>query len=309
MNCADVRLDEFLDGELEGADRAGVEAHLASCPECRSELERSRKLEGVLRSIPASVRASAGKPSPEFPDADRFVQSVRFRSRRPELRPWMPAAAALLIAAGFLALLRGRAEVDVAAELSRYAQKPSPEIEDRIRTTGPLGLAALESALDGGEVRIQFAAASLLFKLADGSTRDRVLARYQQRKESASNWTLSEPGTDDEDSELVPVAVSLAVNGQDSRALAMLKKLNRLNGAAQRRIVDAVVTLLHSTNVEVQRHALEIVKKLDIEFPLSALVELLDSPELGDEALRFLKQETKKDFGLDKQAWLKAIGG
>jgi hypothetical protein len=309
MNCADVRLDEFLDGELEGADRAGVEAHLASCPECRSELERSRKLEGVLRSIPASVRASAGKPSPEYPDADRFVQSVRFRSRRPELRPWMPAAAALLIAAGFLALLRGRAEVDVAAELSRYAQKPSPEIEDRIRTTGPLGLAALESALDGGEVRIQFAAASLLFKLADGSTRDRVLARYQQRKESASNWTLSEPGTDDEDSELVPVAVSLAVNGQDSRALAMLKKLNRLNGAAQRRIVDAVVTLLHSTNVEVQRHALEIVKKLDIEFPLSALVELLDSPELGDEALRFLKQETKKDFGLDKQAWLKAIGG
>jgi hypothetical protein len=89
----------------------------------------------------------------------------------------------------------------------------------------------------------------------------------------------------------------------------VLQKLNRLNRDAQRRIVDAVVTLLHSTNVDVQRHALEIVKTLDIEFPLPALVDLLDSPELGDEALRFLRQETRKDFGKDKQAWLKAIGG
>ena len=72
--------------------------------------------------------------------------------------------------------------------------------------------------------------------------------------------------------------------------------------------VDSVVTLLHSTNVDIQRHALEIVKKLEIEFPLSAVVDLLDSPELGEEALRFLRQETKQDFGKDKQAWLKAIG-
>ena len=89
--------------------------------------------------------------------------------------------------------------------------------------------------------------------------------------------------------------------------MAVLQKLHRLNLAAQHQIVDAVVTLLHSTNVDVQRHALEIVKKLDIEFPLPSIVELLDSPELGDEALRFLKQETKKDFGKDKQAWLRAI--
>jgi hypothetical protein len=39
------------------------------------------------------------------------------------------------------------------------------------------------------------------------------------------------------------------------------------------------------------------------------VVDLLDSPELGEEALRFLRQETKQDFGRDKPAWLKAIGG
>ena len=119
---------------------------------------------------------------------------------------------------------------------------------------------------------------------------------------------LSEPGTDDSDDELVSVTVSLAVGGQDRWAMNVLRKLNRLNLQAQRKIVDSVVTLLHSTDVEIQRHALEIVKRLEIEFPLSAVVDLLDSPELGEEALRFLRQETRKDFGKDKQAWLKAIG-
>lgn len=299
MNCADVRLDEYLDGELAEVDRAGVDQHLSSCPACRSELDQSKKLDSVLRSVSTGAA----------PDADRFVESVRLRSRRRSGRAGMLAAAVLLAAAGLPFLFRGSGAVDVPVELSRYAEKPGPEIESRIRSAGPAGLAALETALDGGDVRIQFAAASLLFKLADGPTRDRVLAHYQQKKEPVSAWTLSEPGTDDEDSELVPVAVSLAISGQDGRALAVLQKLNRLNRAAQHKIVDSVVTLLHSTNVDVQRHALEIVKKLDIEFPLPALVELLDSTELGDEALRFLKQETKKDFGRDKQAWLKAIGG
>lgn len=297
MTCEDVRLDEYHDGELSGADHAAVETHLAACAACRAELERSRKLESVLRRVPSGAA----------PDADRFVQSVRLRARRRIPPAWMLAAAALLVAAGLTIVSSANRTVDVVAELARYVEKPSADIENRILSAGPAGLAVLERALGQGDVRRQFAAASLLFKLADGPTRDRVLAVYQQRKEPANGWTLSEPGTDDSDDELVPIAVSLAVNGQDERALAVLQKLHRLNLAAQHKVVDAVVTLLHSTSVDVQRHALEIVKKLDIEFPLPAIVELLDSPELGDEALRFLKQETKKDFGKDKQAWLRAI--
>jgi hypothetical protein len=308
MSCTELRLDEYLDGELPAADRADVEGHLASCTACRAELERSRKLEAVLRSVTTGAA----------PDADRFVQSVRLRARR---RPpiWMLVGGGVLATAGgvaaagfLLAFVLGHfvgKTQPVDAELALYVEKPSAEIENRIRSAGPAGLAVLERALEQGDVRLQFAAASLLFKLADRPTRDRVLAVYQQRKEPANGWTLSEPGTDDSDDEMVPIAVSLAVNGQDSRALAVLQKLHRLNRKAQLKIVDSVVTLLHSTNVDVQRHALEIVKKLDIEFPLPAIVELLDSPELGDEALRFLRQETKKDFGRDKQAWLRAIGG
>lgn len=299
MNCADVRLDEYLDGELAEADRSVVDGHLASCAACRSELEQSRKLEKVLLSVSSGAA----------PDADRFVQSVRARSRRPAFKPWtVAAAAALLICLAAGLVMRAR-PVNVRAELASYAAKPSTDIEGRIRSAGPEGLKQLETSLDDQDVRVQFAAASLLFKMADGATRDRILSRYQQKKETNGTWTLSEPGTDDSDVEMVPVTVSLAVDGGDRWAMQTLRKLHRLNHAAQGKIVDSVVTLLHSTNVDVQRHALEIVKKLDIEFPLPALVDLLDSPELGDEALRFLRQETKKDFGKDKDAWFKAIGG
>ena len=304
MTCAELRLDEFMDGELAEGDRAAVEGHLASCAACRAELESSRKLDRVLRSVPASAKATAGS----VPDADRFVQSVRIRSRRSGGAKWALAAAALVGITGLVVALFRNGPVDVRAELARYAEKPTGEIESRIRAAGAAGLGTLEESLNDGSVKVQFAAASLLFKMADGPTRDRILARFQQMKETSSTWTLSEPGADDSDDELVPIAVSLAVGGQERWAMGVLQKLNRLNRQAQQKIVDSVVTLLHSTNVDIQRHALEIVKKLEIEFPLSALVDLLDSPELGNEALRFLRQETKKDFGKDKEAWRKAIG-
>jgi hypothetical protein len=295
MNCVDVRLDEYFDGELAEADRAVVDGHLASCGACRAELERSRKLEKVLRSVTTGAA----------PDADRFVQSVRARSRRPSVLRWAVAAAALIAVAG-LAIVGLRGPVDVRAELVKYSEKPETSIEERLRSVGPAALRQLESAMDDSNVKVQFAAASLLFKLADAPTRDRILARFQQPKEAG--WTLSEPGIDDSDDELVPVTVSLAIEGQNRWAIDVLGKLHRLNRQAQAKIVDSVVTLLHSTNVEIQRHALEIVKKLEIDFPLSAVVDLIDSPELGEEALRFLRTETKKDFGKDKESWRKAVG-
>jgi hypothetical protein len=295
MNCADVRLDEYLDGELSDAERTTVGGHLAACAACRTELERSQKLENVLRSVSSGA----------LPDADRFVQSVRARSRRPA--PWrFAAAAAALIAVTVALAFALRGPVNVKSELARYAEKPETSIEERLRSAGPAALKEIEVAMDDPNVKVQFAAASLLFKLADASTRDRVLARFQQPKESG--WTLSEPGIDDSDDELVPVTVSMAVDGQDRWAMNVLKKLHKLNHQAQCKIVDSVVTLLHSTNVDIQRHALAIVKKLDIDFPLAAVVDLIDSPELGEEALRFLKTETKKDFGKDKESWRKAVG-
>ena len=53
-------VSSYADGELDKETRRQVEEHLASCPECRAELEDTRKLEEVmsgmqLKSPPAEV--------------------------------------------------------------------------------------------------------------------------------------------------------------------------------------------------------------------------------------------------------------
>ena len=61
MSCADFRLDEYLDGELDVPARAEVERHLASCAACRGELEESRRLESLearARELAAAAQDS-----------------------------------------------------------------------------------------------------------------------------------------------------------------------------------------------------------------------------------------------------------
>jgi hypothetical protein len=304
MTCADARLDEYLDGELAEADRKRVEDHLGSGAACREEIDGSRRLEALLRNIPAG----------EAPDGERFLRMVRSRSRR---RPRFIAAAAFLI--GTLLILTSlrtdpRVEIlknpvpDTLETVIAYALHPSLELENRIQAAGSAGLREVESMVDHADVKVQFAAAVLLFKLADGATRDRLLARYGRKKEGNGTWILTEPGVEDEDAELVPVAVSMALSGQEEWALEVLRKLNAFNVEARHKVVDSVVTLLKSDQARVQNLAFDIVKELEMEFPLSAFVDLLDSPTLWSEALRFLRKETKQDLGGDKEGWRKVIG-
>lgn len=52
------RLPLYHDGELDEQQKARVEAHLESCPDCQAELESLRKLSGVLNMarVPAPVQ-------------------------------------------------------------------------------------------------------------------------------------------------------------------------------------------------------------------------------------------------------------
>lgn len=292
MSCADVRLDEYMDGELDAAARGAVEAHLSGCPACREGLESSRRLERLLLSVPAGAR----------PDADRFVAGIRARARRRFDRRAVAAAAAAAVFLGVLVSSMRDSCSDVRAALARFARTPTAADEARIRAAGRAGWAVLEEALDAPDVRLQFAAATLLFRLGDEAARERALARFRARP-SGDAWTLAEPGVEEEDVELVPVAVSMAVEGSGQGALEILRKLRRLSLQAEGRIVETVVGLLKSEDPRVQRAGLDLVRHLDLDFPLTAVMELLDSRELGESALKILKEITGKDFGRDKQAW------
>lgn len=297
MTCMDARLEEYHDGELAAADRVATEAHLGSCADCRAELERLRKLEDILRRVPA------GAP----PDADRFLAHIRARSRRPSPVWRYAAAAAVILAVSVLFLdVVPRGPLDVAA----YLKAPSPELERRIREAGPSALPIVEGYLVSADVKTQFAAASLLFRLLDpakpedAATLARVSARFQAP--AREGWILADLGAEEEDVETVPIAL-LALETGEAWGVDALRHLNRMHKAAQQKVVGAVVTLLKSDKPAIQKRALEIVKELDIEFPLTAVVDLLDSPELGEEALRILRRATGKDYGRDKRAWLKAL--
>jgi hypothetical protein len=307
MSCADVRLDEYLDDELSEPVRTEIERHLALCGECRMELERSRRLETFLRKT---------APAGQAPDTDRFLRLVQARSRRPGRWMLAVAAVALVGAAGvILSALRGGAPADVREELVRYAlKKDAGQAEAHLRAAGPAAIPVLEKALGDPDVRLQVAAATMLFKLLepdqrkeDRETWNRVVARFQSPGEKNAGWSLMPVGLEEEDAEIIPVAVSMAAEGQERWAMDVLKRLNRLDALARGKVLESVVTLLHSDNPKIQKLALDIVNELGIRFPLSEIVDLLDSPELGEAALKFLRQQTGKDFGRDKSAWKKAL--
>jgi hypothetical protein len=293
VSC-DARLEEYIDGELDAAGVAAVEAHLAGCAACREELDGLRRLERVLRSVPA------GAP----PEAERYVRDIRERAARRKRGLWLSAAAAALFALAVLPLAFPPVPVDVHGAVAEYARHPSSDVEARVRGWGRAALPGLEALLDHHDVRVQFAAASLLFKVADEPARQLVLARFQRSHAANGGWTLGDIGAEPEDSEMVSVAISYVHGGRRDDAVRILKKLNRLHEGTRHRVAEAVVELLRYRNPKVQKLALEIAREADVEFPLSAVVDLLGEPELGDEALKVLRQAARGlDFGRDAAAW------
>jgi anti-sigma factor RsiW len=105
MSCDPERLTAYIDGALDAAVCPEMEAHLATCPECRAQAEEERALRARLRALPPV------EPSPEL--ETRVRRSLR---ARPRTGSWL-----LPLAAGVVALLawaRG-ASPFVAWELSR----------------------------------------------------------------------------------------------------------------------------------------------------------------------------------------------
>ena len=66
-------LNAYLDGELNGRRLHHVEAHLAECEACRTELESLERLSGLLHEVPA----------PEFTSPERFAAQVNLRLPSP----------------------------------------------------------------------------------------------------------------------------------------------------------------------------------------------------------------------------------
>jgi hypothetical protein len=90
------KLSAYIDGELDGAERSLIDAHLPSCAECRTTLDALRATLSDLATLP--------QPAPTEQDSWAIRSAIR-RSRAPAKR-WQRAAwAAGTFAAGAIAFV------------------------------------------------------------------------------------------------------------------------------------------------------------------------------------------------------------
>src|SRR6266545_2776055 len=114
-DCRDIRhaLGVYVLGAIDPAERAIVDTHLSTCPECREELAGLAGLPALLRRVPVGEAqqladddldelAGAGQPGPEVP-SDEMLRSLLGRTTQVrQARRWrgLAAAAAVVAIAG-----------------------------------------------------------------------------------------------------------------------------------------------------------------------------------------------------------------
>jgi Putative zinc-finger len=148
MTCHDARdqLSALIDDALGAEERSAVETHMATCAECRRELERLRGTVALLRAV-EPARAPAGF-------VDRVLEAARpepwpRRLFRALLLPWpvklpVEAAAIVLVAVGVAYVFRATPELQQA---SRYeSAQPVTTASDQAAPAPPSPDVAREAA-------------------------------------------------------------------------------------------------------------------------------------------------------------------
>ncbi len=151
------RLSEYVDGELASGERAALEAHLATCADCRATLEQLRKVVARAKALEdrpptadlwpgVAQRIGAGKA--------RDIRSRRFSFNVPQL---IAASIVLMLLAGgsvWLAL-RSRQQAP-GTELALFSEGGSPAM-NAAWTSTDVAVAELQDALTRNEGRLDTA--------------------------------------------------------------------------------------------------------------------------------------------------------
>jgi len=145
MTCHEAReqFSALVDDALTAGERAALDAHLATCADCRRELQRFRDTVALLHAV-APVRAPAGF-------VDRVLETARpiswpRRLLRGLFLPWpvklpMEAAAVVMIGVGVALVYRGTPALQQAAQYetpaSEVAQAPKAAAPQEPAAVGP----------------------------------------------------------------------------------------------------------------------------------------------------------------------------
>ena len=164
-DCRDVRhaLGVYVLGSIDPAERATVDSHLSTCPECREELAGLAGLPALLRRIPVGeAQQLADEPDDELAGrdmpSDRMLDSLLARtSQARRARQWrgLAAAAAVVLiagaagAAGWRALNPAAAPVASAHFTSVSASNAATDVSATVRYAPRTWGTALDTEVHG----------------------------------------------------------------------------------------------------------------------------------------------------------------
>jgi anti-sigma factor RsiW len=89
------RLQDWLDGELNGADTAAFEAHLTACAQCQQSVEEFEQLDTALIEASPPLQLNAAFDARLFAQIDTIDDSKRAEARRRIEQEWQQQIHAL----------------------------------------------------------------------------------------------------------------------------------------------------------------------------------------------------------------------
>jgi hypothetical protein len=188
MMCHDAReqFSALVDDALAADGFAALDAHLATCADCRRELQRFRDTVSLVRAV-APVRAPAGF-------VDRVLEAARPISWPRRLvhglfLPWpvklpMEAAAIVLVAVGVALVYRGTPELELATRL----EQPVPVVAQAPESQAPVGGAPLPPLPTSPERKVD-----ALRDQAPAKDQAQALAKKREAKEAPEPPKATEP--------------------------------------------------------------------------------------------------------------------
>lgn len=184
MNCHDAReqFSALIDEALSADERAALDAHLATCADCRRELQRFRDTVALMRGA-VPVRAPAGFVDRVF-EAARPVPWPR-RLLNTLFLPWpiklpMEAAAIVLVGVGVALVYRGSPELQQAS-----LQEPAAA-----RAARALGPNASEPRLPEAKAPVEQPAPRVLYGTRDYRAREHDMRELGKAKEAEQPGAL-----------------------------------------------------------------------------------------------------------------------
>jgi anti-sigma factor RsiW len=194
-----VRLSEYLDGELPEWERAALESHLETCPECSavvSDLRRVVLRARTLKERPPATDLWPGIASRIGAGSTSSRQVVDLTSRRRQPRRWtfsLPQLAAagialMTLSGGAAWLLRTPATQTVVTRVLTPSRGTAPAVTVAMRPTASQSYAAavadLERVLAEGRGKLDTTTVKIIEK--NLAAIDRAIAEAQRALESDS---------------------------------------------------------------------------------------------------------------------------